>query len=342
MTFKIALVGEAWGEKEEEQRLPFVGPAGWYLNAMLKDAGINRYDCYLTNVFNFRPKPTNNIKNLCVKKAEVKHGLPPLGSGQYIRDEYLPELDRLYSELRGVHPNVTVALGGTASWALLHDGRISKLRGSIAESPIVRGLKVLPVFHPSYLMQGNYADRHVSILDLIKARRESAYPDLRLPKRTLFTEPLLAEMDWFYDTFIIPAKFLAIDIETFEKRITCIGFATSRDVALVVPFRDLRKPNGLYWGSTDFELAAWGWVRKVLACSVPKIFQNGLYDIRYLWEIYGMPVANVLHDTMLLSHALQPESKKGLGYLGSVFTNEQAWKLGIRQKSKETIKKEDE
>jgi hypothetical protein len=30
---------------------------------------------------------------------------------------------------------------------------------------------------------------------------------------------------------------------------------------------------------------------------------------------------------MLLHHALQPESEKGLGFLGSVYTNEASWKL---------------
>ena len=120
----MALVGEAWGEHEERARAPFVGPAGWQLNSMLKDAGIDRCECYLTNVFNLRPKPSNKIDNLCASKKEVRHGLPPLSSGKYIRDEYLGELERLYAELREARPNVTVALGGTAAWALLRDGRI--------------------------------------------------------------------------------------------------------------------------------------------------------------------------------------------------------------------------
>ena len=50
---------------------------------------------------------------------------------------------------------------------------------------------------------------------------------------------------------------------------------------------------------------------------------------------------NATHDTMLLHHALQPKSPKGLDYLGSVYTDESAWKLAIRLKHKHTIKKED-
>jgi DNA polymerase I-like protein with 3'-5' exonuclease and polymerase domains len=82
-------------------------------------------------------------------------------------------------------------------------------------------------------------------------------------------------------------------------------------------------------------------VRRVLASPVAKVFQNGLFDMHRLWRTYGIPVNNAEHDTMLLSHALQPESPKGLAFLGSVYTDESSWKLNIRLKHKGTIKKEE-
>ena len=337
----IALVGESWGEHEEKERRAFVGPAGWQLNSMLRDAGIARHECMLTNVFNLRPRPNNKIDNLCASKKEVRHALPPLSSGKYIRDEYLGELDRLYSELRLLKPNVTVALGGTAAWALLRDGRISKLRGAVSESPVIPGLKILPTFHPSYILQGGYEARHVAVLDLQKARRESAFPEVRRPIRTIYTEPLLNDLRRFEEAHIRPSKCMAVDIETRSDDITCIGFAPSIDVAMVVPFEDLRKTGGSYWGSVEAEIDAWNWVRSVLGNPVPKVFQNGLYDIHRLWRGCGIPVCNAQHDTMLLHHALQPESPKGLDYLGSVYTDEAAWKLTVRMKNKGTIKRED-
>ena len=239
------------------------------------------------------------------------------------------------------NPNVVVCLGGTASWALLRDGRISKLRGAVATSPVVVGQKVLPTFHPSYILQGSYEARYVTILDLQKARRESEFPEIRRPQRTILTEPNLGDLTAFYENYIRGAKFLAVDIETKDGRITCIGFAPSKDIALVVPFEDIRKPGGAYWPTHQHEVQAWRWVKSTLASPVPKVFQNGLYDMHYLWKVYGIPTANPEHDTMLLHHALQPESPKGLGYLGSIYTDESAWKLGIRLKHKDTIKKED-
>ena len=340
MKNKIAIVGEAYGEQEERERVPFVGPAGWQLNSMLRDAGIARHECFLTNVFNLRPKPTNKIENLCGSRRDVKHTLTPLSSGKYVLDKYLPELERLRKELIEVNPNVIICAGGTASWAVLGDGRISKLRGAVAPGKLVPN-KVLPTFHPSYILQGGYEARHVTVLDLQKARRESEYPEIRRPKRSIYTEPSLLELDWFLEKFIIGAERLAVDIETRGERITCIGFAPARDVAMVVPFEDLRK-GGNYWPTVEAEVLAWRWVRKVLDMAVPsKIFQNGIFDMTRLWKTYGIPVRNAEHDTMLLHHALQPESPKGLDYLGSVYTDEAAWKLGIRLKHKGTIKKED-
>jgi DNA polymerase len=339
--YKIVLIGEAWGEHEERERKAFVGPAGWQLNTMLRDAGIARHECYLTNCFNLRPRPTNKIDNLCATKKEVRHGLPPLSSGKYIRDEFLVEIERLYGELRSISPNIAVALGGTASWALLRDGRISKLRGAVSESPVIKGLKVLPTFHPSYILQGGYSDRHVTVLDLQKARRESEFPEIRRPVRTVYIEPLLEELSWFEERFIRPCKVLSVDIETRGDLITCIGFAPDESVALVVPFEDLRKTNGSYWGSPEIELEVWQWIAHVLDLPIPKVFQNGLFDVHRLWRSCGIPVRNVEHDTMLLHHALQPEAPKGLAYLGSVYTNEAAWKLTVRLKHKETFKKED-
>jgi hypothetical protein len=65
-----------------------------------------------------------------------------------------------------------------------------------------------------------------------------------------------------------------------------------------------------------------------------------LYDLHHLWRNYGISVRNAEEDTMLLHHALQPESPKGLDFLGSVYTDEAAWKL-MRQRGKTTIKRDE-
>jgi len=63
-----------------------------------------------------------------------------------------------------------------------------------------------------------------------------------------------------------------------------------------------------------------------------------MYDVAFLWRSYGIKTFNFREDTMLLSHALQPESLKGLGFLGSVYTDHGPWKS--ERKGVQTIKRD--
>ena len=142
---KIAIVGEAWGEQEALIGKPFQGYSGQELTRMLQEAGLSRRDCFLTNVLALRP-PNNDLAALCCNKTSCGEGyaLPHLGKiGQYLKPEYLPELDRLRDELTSVAPNLIIALGSTACWALLSTNGIGALRGTVATSTLVPH-KVLP------------------------------------------------------------------------------------------------------------------------------------------------------------------------------------------------------
>lgn len=339
---KIALVGEAPGKQEELLGTPFVGSSGQELTRMLSDAGIDRKECYLTNVFLSRP-PGNKLDAYCGKKAEVggkSYTLPPLRQGKYIRPEHLPELDRLAEELSHVRPNVVIALGGTASWALLQNPKITTIRGTVAESTLVPGLKVLSTFHPAAILR-QWGNRPVVIADLMKALKESEFPEIRRPPRELWLEPTLEDIGEFVVRFLDPAKKITYDIETAHDMITCIGFAGDSEHALCIPFVDRRNPIYSYWDSPAKEIQAWRWVKHVLSLPQPKEAQNGLYDIQWLWRKMGIAPRNSTLDTILQAHALQPELPKGLGFLGSIYTNEASWKEMRKVKGKDIVKKDD-
>ena len=333
---KIALVGDCWGNEEELQRIPFVGVAGYALTKMLEDAGIRRADCHLTNVFNLKPPGGPDVENLCGPKAESIPQLGPIKPGKYIRSCYGPEIERLERELLDLKPNLIVALGGVASWALLGDGRISRIRGAIAPS---RFGKVLATYHPTAILR-EWSLRPIAVLDLMKAKRQAEFPEIRRPQRTVLIDPTLADLENFYADHLANADKIAFDIETAGDQITCIGFAPDIGRALVIPFVDPRKPECSYWPSAEHEKAAWLFVAKVLATPARKVTQNGLYDVHFLWRRYGISVNNWSDDTMLLHHALQIESQKGLDFLGSIYTDEASWKL-MRAKGKGTIKRDE-
>jgi len=185
-----------------------------------------------------------------------------------------------------------------------------------------------------------YSVRPTAIADLQKAQREAQYPDLRRPSREIWIEPTLDDVASFIagirpDTCSV----LSVDIETSGKRITCIGLAPNSRLALVVPFDDERAATGSYWPTAAIEREVWGLIAGVLGDQrIPKVFQNGIFDISFLWRSMRIKVIGAQHDTMLLMHSLQPESLKGLGYLGSLFSDECAWKnLGAHFK---TVKRE--
>lgn len=324
------LVGEAWGEKEEEARAPFIGASGWILDGILAQVGLTREDCYITNVFNLRPKPSNDVKNLCGIKAEGIHGMPVLQKGKYVLAKYAPELERLYSEIKKVDPNVIIALGATAAWALLHSTGIKAIRGAAAPShPIVseqlgRTYKVIPTYHPAAIAR-EWNLRPVSISDFDKAKRERNSPEIVRPAREIWIYPTIEDLEVYEQKYIINAKRLSADIETAKDQITCIGFAPGHDKAIVIPFFSEAQPDKNYWRTLPDEIAAWDYVRRWCAMK-PTVFQNGMYDIQFLWRSYGIPVPLAEEDTMLLHHAWQPELEKGLGFLATIYTDSPSWK----------------
>lgn len=333
----IVIIGEAYGAEEEKAGKPFVGATGYELNKLLREANISRQDCHITNVFNLRPG-ANKIENLCGPKALGIAGYPSIGKSLYIDRRYEAELTRLAREIKEEQPNIIIALGNTACWAMLGTTGIMKIRGTtLLSSHTVSGIKVLPTYHPAAIFR-DYTLRPIVVVDLIKAARESEFPEIRRPKREIWIEPSLSDMETFYAKYIKECRCLAIDIETAGSQVTCIGFAPEANRCLVIPFHDQRKRTRSYWPTLEDELEAWRFVRGICEGPIPKTFQNGLYDIAFLYRSVGIAVANAQHDTMLLHHALQPESLKGLGFLGSVYTDEGNWK---QMRVKTTIKRDD-
>lgn len=332
---KLAIVGDFWNEEEAKEQTPFIGVSGYTLTRILEDAGISRLDCHFTNVFNLKPPGGNDVEYLCGPKTSAIPGLSAVKPGKYIRSEYAGELTRLTKELTDLRPNLIVALGGTASWAVLGDGRVSRVRGALAASPYG---KSLATYHPRGVLQ-DWSLRPIVVIDLKKAKREAEFPELNRPQRFVHIYPDLADLETWYG-ILASASIISFDIETAGDQITCIGFSPDTRTSYVIPFVDPRKQGASYWTSSAEERFAWSIVTKILATPSRKVTQNGLYDVHFLWRRYGITVTNWTEDTMLLHHALYIELQKGLDFLGSIYTDEASWKL-MRSKGKGTIKKDE-
>lgn len=374
----IAIVGGHPSDRDLGPKKPFHGDLGKQLSATLSAAGINKQECYLTNVFYTYP-PRGHIQEYCAKKLAVggkNYKYPAVTTksmkiGTYIKpicltdvteydleqidrmkrlwgnnptlDYYGPRkittvLDRLALELSIVKPNIIIALGSTATWALLGKIKITQIRGFIHESTLVPGLKVLPIRSPAAI-QKDWPNRTITIVDCAKAQRESTTPEIKVPRKNIWINPSLSDLDLFYRTKIKKAKIISFDIETAFKTITCIGFSTDTKSSLVIPFFSLRN-GGNYWPTEEEEIKAWIFVQKILGNSIPKVAHNGTYDLQYLYK-QKLFVKNFLHDTMILQHSLQPEMRKSLSFLVSIYTDMIAWKH-LRPKDKKLTKGEEE
>lgn len=355
MSKPTVLLGEAHGENEARLGVPFVGASGIELLRMANEAGLieltetdylylSRYyanpkpelinaiwelhpEVYRTNVFQQHP-PGNKLEFFCGPKSEGIYSFGPLLTSKYVRREFQHELDRLGDELLRVDPNLVVCLGNSALWALTGGTGITKYRGSTRLSThTAADFKLLPTYHPAAVLR-QWELRPTTVIDLMKAARERDYPDIRRPKREIWIEPSLEDMERFYEQYVRGCKILSIDIETAREQITCIGFAPSFNIAIVIPFYDTRRKGRNYWISPHDEGKVLKFVRRILEDrTIKKVFQNGLYDIAFIWRCWGIRVYGAEEDTMLLHHALQPESLKSLGFLGSIYTDEGSWKV---------------
>lgn len=323
----VVILGEAWGAEEEKQRSPFVGASGYELTRMLSEAGIARADCFLTNVFNLRPSG-NHIEALCGDKKSRIEGYPALKGSKYVRKDFEPELLRLGDELVAINPNIIIALGNTALWAVLGKTAISKLRGTTDLSThTASGFKVLPTYHPAAVLR-QWELRPTVVLDLMKAARESEFPELRRAKRKIWIEPTIQDLITFRDNYITNCPLLSVDIENPGGPIHEIGFSPDKHIGIVIPFLDKRKKNRSYWKTPQEEVAALYIVKGILEdIKIKKLFQNGIYDVSVIWRWWHVAVRGFEEDSMLIHHALQPEALKGLAFLGSLYGNEGPWKL---------------
>jgi DNA polymerase len=133
---RIMIVGEALGETEALLEEPFVGQCGQLLDKMLKDAGLSRQECYITNRVKCRP-------------VEGKKNRPPT------KQEIKACQDWLYDEIMMVEPKIVFTMGKVAlDYFIKVKGPLKDYIGKEINN---EHLTVVPFYHPSFLMQHNKA-----------------------------------------------------------------------------------------------------------------------------------------------------------------------------------------
>lgn len=130
---EIMFIGEAPGENEALQRIPFVGRAGQLLNKTLLEFGMRREDMYVSNIVKARPP----------------------GNRDPEADEIAAYLPFLLKEIEIIQPKLFVSLGRFAMNFFIPDARISAVHGVLQRFWWQGHITyLLPQYHPAAALRG--------------------------------------------------------------------------------------------------------------------------------------------------------------------------------------------
>ena len=235
--------------------------------------------------------------------------------------------DKLVEKLQGY--DVVLTLGAHAMFCLTGEYKIDTFRGTHVDSPLVKGLQVVPTYAPYLYARMAWNERPVVVSAMRKAKQR--FVD---KPRTIYLPDSIADLYAFSTQHI--GDEIVFDVETNKAcRITEFSVATSSACCLYVQLEDMGYRS--QWSEQD-ELDIWLWLRfladrKDLAWG----FHNATYDLTYL-DAYSIRPKGPIFDTMLRHHAWQPEWEKSLGFLASLHIPTRAWKH-LRTKAKKDFNK---
>lgn len=311
---KIMIVGEAPALEEITAKQPFVGSSGRELDKILKDAGIRRSECWISNVCKYYVPPSPDTKKIPFWIRARNVGID--------RDK---EVENLQQEINTVAPNIILGLGGTALQALTGKTKIGDYRGSILFG---MGRKIVCTYHPAHLLHqsggeiAGYWQRPIIVFDCKRALAQSTFPEIVRPSRLLMVCKSAQQLIDFIELHA-NATLLSIDIEAHNCIPICIGIAFDKYQGLCIPL----------WNTSDISnipdsdmVRIWAILARLLSDPrYRKIGQNFKYDEDKIRRL-GMPIDKLWSDTMLKAFCINPELPKNLAFNTSIYTEEPFYK----------------
>lgn len=308
----LMAIGEAPGQHEDEQGIPFVGATGEMINECFRKAGIRRGEVYLTNVVKYRP-PMNDFSKLHLIGVDIAEQVKNLWD-----DEITPR-----------RPKCILAIGDEALQATTGYKGILNYRGSIllAKDGVT---KVVPTIHPAALFtrgdKGGLEYTYLKLIeaDIARAVEESKTRVLVLPDRRLDICHNSLGLYRFFDKYKLLDK-ASVDIESINCVPVCIGFAFNKNHAISVPLlRQIGKHKLTDMGELEMD-EIWRIIDAQLR-RIKAIGQNFKYD-EFKLNLIGFQVPNVYSDTLIKTRVIFPElPQKNLHVQSSIWTREPFYK----------------
>jgi len=309
---KLAIVGEQPGFQEVRAHKPFVGPAGQGLDECLVMTKIPRHSVYLTNVIKDLDKPLVSYIRIDNK------GKSSISTEGW---EYIKALEEELAMLPNL--NVAVATGNIPLLALTSRIGITKWRGSVIESTLVKGLKIVPTFHPATFIppKFKFLNKPLIVEDLIRAKKESGFKEIRRTPRNLITRPSFERSISYLDHCISLGRggtVIDLDIEVINGEVDCISFSFTETEAISIPFRDSR--GDYFTVEQEYEIM----LRVAKILEDPMISKRGanfIFDTQFLFHKYGIRPRGQLHCTQIAQKISYPDFSAGLDFVTSMHTD---------------------
>lgn len=329
------IVGEAWGADEERAGEPFVGVSGQELNRMLHEAGILRTECFLTNLVNARP-PLNDIGQwVALKKKDISPLHVPL-KDKMVLPHVVEGYRRLLTEIDAVRPNVIIALGNVAMWALTGNSAITKWRGSLLKADLNVGFlpgesasggpsnpKVIPTYHPAAVLR-QWSWRAIVLNDLRRVKQHMTSRSYAPPEWKFITRPSFTQAQEVFTSLLSrldsgESLWIDFDVETRLGHISCFGISWSAVDAICIPLMYSSSREG-YWSEDEEAWIVWMLYRVSTHKLAQARWQNGLYDAQYTYRHWHF-IPRGVQDTMISQHALFSDQPKALHHQASMYCN---------------------
>jgi len=133
----LMFIGEGPGFDEDVQGRPFVGRAGQLLTKIIQSINLPREEVYIANIIKCRPPQNRNPE-----PDEIQSCSP-----------------FLMKQILAIRPKIICALGTFSAQTLLKtDTKITALRGKLFD---LEGIKVIPTYHPAFLLRNPDKKREV-------------------------------------------------------------------------------------------------------------------------------------------------------------------------------------
>ncbi len=305
---KIALVGEQPGYQEIRRGIPFIGPAGEELTSCCQLVPINRMSMYITNVIKDLDKPLEHYVDL---------------KNQHFNEEGEKYLQMLKEELTSVNPNIIIACGNVALLALCSRTGITKWRGSVIESTLIMGKKVIPILHPATIIppKNVYTNKWLIVNDLKRAVEQSQFPEFRTTSRRVTVCNTFREasgwLDYLYESGL-GGNILDIDIEVVGEEISCLALTDDPTHAYVIAFLD----NNGDTMRVDEEAEIWKQLALIIEDErIAKRGANFIFDCSFFLQRYGIRPRGDIHCTQIAQRIAFPDYPANLAFVTSMHSD---------------------